>query len=109
MLRGALTRLGIAGFASFAAADYAKDPATAVVTALATVAAGYLTNRVNAVEDEALEAARLSKNHHLQIALAGAFRNSLQEIKYPLPDGRGSSYQLVAPRMLNSAVHFRIP
>ena len=80
MSRGALTRLGIAGFASFAAADYAKDPATAVVTALATVAAGYLTNRVNAVEDEALEAARLSKNHHLQIALAGAFRNALHEL-----------------------------
>ncbi len=80
MSLGALTRYGFAGLASYAAADYVQDPLGAVVTALSSVASSYLVNRVNAVEDSQLDDFRASRNHHLQIALAGSFRTALNDI-----------------------------
>jgi hypothetical protein len=68
---GTVGRLAAAG-AGFAAAHLTGD--ATVGYALANMAAGFLVNRATAVEDQFQEQIRASKNHHLQLALAGAFR-----------------------------------
>jgi tetratricopeptide (TPR) repeat protein len=48
---------------------------------LATVFAAYLGSRAISSEDAHSGQLRASKNHHLQIALAGAFRNTLSDLR----------------------------
>jgi hypothetical protein len=78
---GALGRLAAAGAAAYAGGAVSGDPNFGgALAALTVVAAAYLTNRANAVENEFEQQIVASKNHHLQLALAGAFRNALDEL-----------------------------
>jgi len=61
--------------------------------ALAAVASGYLINRANAVEETSLEGIRAGHNHHLQLALAGALRTTLDELQ-PLHPSHKSLFDL---------------
>jgi len=78
---GTLGRLVAAGAATYAGARLGH-PALGV--ALATVATSYFVNRANAVEGQFEEDSRASKNHHLQLALAGAFRITLKQLEKQL-------------------------
>jgi hypothetical protein len=77
---GALGRLVTAGAAAFTGAAASGEPVTAALAAFGTVAAAYLTNRANAKESELEAEVLASKNHHLQLVLAGAFRQALAEL-----------------------------
>jgi tetratricopeptide (TPR) repeat protein len=80
---GALWRLGAAGVAVGAGA---LSGDAALTAALATVATSYFVNRATDVEGKFEDDARASKNHHLQLALAGALRTTLDELQ-PLHPG----------------------
>jgi tetratricopeptide (TPR) repeat protein len=78
---GALSRLAAACAAAYARGAVADDPNFGgALAAFTTVAAGYLTSRASAVENEFKQQILASKNNHLQLALAGAFRNTLEEL-----------------------------
>jgi len=76
---GNVGRLVAAVGAAFAGAQIPGDPALGA--ALGTVAAGFLINRANAAEAEQEADIDASHNHHLQLALAGAFRLALDNLK----------------------------
>ena len=80
---GALGRLTAAGVASYVGAMLTGDAnaGTALGVALASVASSYLTNRANAIEEQSCQQIRASQNHHLQLALAGAFRIALDQLR----------------------------
>src|ERR1017187_2068265 len=80
---GTLGRLAAAAAAGYAGAHVGGDPALGV--ALASAVSGYLTNRASAVEERFQEQIRAGKNHHLQLALAGAFRRALEELQILQP------------------------
>src|ERR1039458_1091096 len=80
---GTLGRLAAAAAAAYAGAHVSGDPTLGV--ALASVVSGYLTDRASTVEDKFLEQIRAGKNHHLQLALAGAFRCALEELQLLQP------------------------
>src|ERR1039458_7008552 len=76
---GTLGRLAAAAAAAYAGTHVSGDPTLGV--ALASVVSGYLTDRASTVEDKFQEQIRAGKNHHLQLALAGAFRCALEELQ----------------------------
>lgn len=80
---GALVRFAGAGAAAFTAAQLTGDsnPAVALGVGLATVATSYFVNRTTATEEQFSSNIRASKNHHLQLALAGSFRIALDNIQ----------------------------
>jgi tetratricopeptide (TPR) repeat protein len=80
---GTLGRLAAAAAAAYAGAHVSGDPTLGV--ALASVVSGYLTDRASTVEDKFQEQIRAGKNHHLQLALAGAFRCALEELQLLQP------------------------
>jgi len=83
---GTLGRLTAAGGAAWLSAHFTGDANLGV--ALGSVFASYLTNRANLVEQASAEELRGSRNHHLQIALAGAFRLALDNIQPRHPEHR---------------------
>jgi hypothetical protein len=105
---GTLGRLVAAGAATYAGARLGH-PALGV--ALATVATSYFVNRANAVEGQFEEDSRASKNHHLQLALAGAFRITLKQLekhstpstqnisRYSTPGKRSSMRLWISPSL----------
>jgi hypothetical protein len=81
---GALARLAGAGGAAWLGAHFTGNSNLGV--ALGTLAAGYLTNRANLIESEAQQKILGSRDHHLQLALAGAFRIALDQLQPRHPD-----------------------
>ena len=88
-----LGHLTAAAVASYVGTKLTGDPhlGTALGAALFTVYSSYLTNRANAIEERSEKEIRASKNHHLQLALAGAFRIALDELR-PLHAAHDSSF-----------------
>ncbi|MDQ6706577.1 MAG: ATP-binding protein [Acidobacteriota bacterium] len=97
---GALGRLAAAGAAAYAGVQLTGDANFAA--ALATVASGYFVNRSTAVEEQFTATQLASKNHHLQLALAGSFRIALDNLqpRYPGFEALFESWQAI----LNAAL-----
>ncbi len=90
---GALGRLAAAGAAAYAGVQLTGDANFAA--ALATVASGYFVNRSTAVEEQFTATQLASKNHHLQLALAGSFRIALDNLQPRYP-GFEALFRIVA-------------
>ncbi len=101
---GAIGRLAAAGAAAYTGAHLGN---TEIVAALATVATGYLTNRANTVGDQFEEQIRASKNHHLQLALAGSFRIALDnlELRHPAFKPLFDSWQAILEAALDPSTN----
>ncbi|MEZ5356570.1 MAG: hypothetical protein R2762_28375 [Bryobacteraceae bacterium] len=103
----ALARLGAAGAAAVAAAAVASPELAPAATAFASVAGSYLTNRANSIEDADEERIQASKNHHLQIAIAGALRLALDELARAHPNHKDAfaAWDTLIEAALDDPVH----
>jgi len=106
---GTLSRLTAAGGAAWLAAHFTGSADLAALgAAVGNVAMAYLTNRSNMVEEAAAMELRGSKNHHLQIALAGAFRLALENLQALHPDHQAlfEKWQFVLEKALDEPTRF---
>ena len=106
---GTLSRLTAAGGAAWLGAHFTGSADLAALgAAVGNVAMAYLTNRSNMVEEAAAMELRGSKNHHLQIALAGAFRLALENLQALHPDHQAlfEKWQFVLEKALDEPTRF---